>query len=69
MMDNKEIQEMARDIEALRKELYEAASRSRITVEGYKVGYCFFIWIRRTAPCGILKRRWKPALMMRTPRA
>ena len=30
---------MARDIEALRKELYEAASR--ITVEGYKVGYCF----------------------------
>ena len=25
MMDNEEIQEMARDVEALRKELYEAA--------------------------------------------
>ena len=68
MMDNEEIQEMARDVEALRKELYEAAGRNRdyyvkaedmknllpdwegadgciatnrITVEGYKVGYCY----------------------------
>ena len=68
MMDNEEIQEMARDMEALRKELYEAAGRNRdyyvkaedmknllpdwegadgciatnrITVEGYKVGYCY----------------------------
>ena len=29
MMDNEEIQEMARDVEALRKELYEAAGRNR----------------------------------------
>ena len=29
MMDNEEIQEMARDLEALRKELYEAAGRNR----------------------------------------
>ena len=28
MMDNEEIQEMARDVEALRKELYEAAGRN-----------------------------------------
>mgnify|MGYP000482429727 CR=1 FL=1 len=68
MMDNEEIQEMARDVEALRKELYEAAGRNRdyyvkaedmknllpdwegadgciatnrITMEGYKVGYCY----------------------------
>ena len=68
MMDNEEIQEMARDVESLRKELYEAAGRNRdyhvkaedvksllpdwegadgciatnrITVEGYKVGYCY----------------------------
>ena len=68
MMDDEEIQEMARDVEALRKELYEAAGRNRdyyvkaedmknllpdwegadgciatnrITVEGYKVGYCY----------------------------
>ena len=68
MMDNEEIQEMARDVEALRKELYEAAGRNRdyyvkaedmknllpdwegadgciatnrITLEGYKVGYCY----------------------------
>ena len=68
MMDNEEIQEMALDVEALRKELYEAAGRNRdyhvkaedvksllpdwkgadgciatnrITVEGYKVGYCY----------------------------
>ena len=68
MMDNEEIQEMARDVEALRKELYEDAGRNRdyhvkaedvksllpdwkgadgciatnrITVEGYKVGYCY----------------------------
>ena len=68
MMDNEEIQEMTRDVEALRKELYEAAGRNRdyhvkaedvkpllsdwkgadgciatnrITVEGYKVGYCY----------------------------
>ena len=68
MMDNEEIQEMARDVEALRKELYETAGRNRdyyvkaedmknllpdwegadgciatnrITVEGYKVGYCY----------------------------
>ena len=68
MMDNEEIQEMARDVEALRKELYEAAGRNRdyhvkaedvksllpdwagadgciatnrITVEGYKIGYCY----------------------------
>ena len=38
MMDDEEIQEMARDVEALRKGLYEAAGR--ITVEGCKVGYC-----------------------------
>ena len=69
MMDNEEIQEMARDVEALRKELYEAAGRNRdyyvkaedmknllpdwegadgciatnrITMEGYKVGYCYW---------------------------
>ena len=68
MMDDEEIQEMARDVEALRKELYEAAGRNRdyyvkaedmknllpdwegadgciatnrITMEGYKVGYCY----------------------------
>ena len=68
MMDDEEIREMARDIEALRKELYEAAGRNRdyyvkaedmknllpdwegadgciatnrITMEGYKVGYCY----------------------------
>ena len=68
MMDDEEIQEMARDVEALRKELYEAAGRNRdfhvkaedmknllpdwenatgciatnrITVEGYKIGYCY----------------------------
>ena len=68
MMDNEEIQEMAQDVEALRKELYEASGRNRnyhvkaedvkhllpdwegadgciatnrITVEGYKVGYCY----------------------------
>ena len=68
MMDDEEIHEMARDVEALRKELYEAAGRNRdyhvkaadvkpllsdwkgadgciatnrITVEGYKVGYCY----------------------------
>ena len=68
MMDDEEIREMARDVEALRKELYEAAGRNRdfhvkaedvksllsdwkgadgciatnrITVEGYKVGYCY----------------------------
>ena len=68
MMDNEEIQEMARDVESLRKELYEAAGRNRdyyvkaedmknllpdwegadgciatnrITMEGYKVGYCY----------------------------
>ena len=68
MMDNEEIQEMARDVEELRKELYEAAGRNRdyyvkaedmknllpdwegadgciatnrITMEGYKVGYCY----------------------------
>ena len=68
MMDNEEIQEMARDVEALRKELHEAAGRNRdyyvkaedmknllpdwegadgciatnrITVESYKVGYCY----------------------------
>ena len=68
MMNDEEIQEMARDVEALRKELYEAAGRNRdfhvkaedmknllpdweeasgciatnrITVEGYKVGYCY----------------------------
>ena len=68
MMDNEEIQEMARDVESLRKELYDAAGRNRdyhvkaedvkhllpdwegadgciatnrITVEGYKVGYCY----------------------------
>ena len=68
MMDNEEIQEMARDVEMLRKDLYEAAGRNRdyhvkaedvksllpdwegadgciatnrITVEGYKVGYCY----------------------------
>ena len=29
MMDNEEIQEMARDVESLRKELYEAAGRNR----------------------------------------
>ena len=29
MMDNEEIQEMARDVEALRKELYEASGRNR----------------------------------------
>ncbi len=29
MMDDEEIQEMARDVEALRKELYEAAGRNR----------------------------------------
>ena len=29
MMDNEEIQEMARDVDALRKELYEAAGRNR----------------------------------------
>ena len=29
MMDDEEIREMARDIEALRKELYEAAGRNR----------------------------------------
>ena len=29
MMDNEEIQEMARDVEALRKDLYEAAGRNR----------------------------------------
>ena len=29
MMDNEEIQEMARDVEAMRKELYEAAGRNR----------------------------------------
>ena len=29
MMDNEEIQEMARDVEALRKELHEAAGRNR----------------------------------------
>ena len=68
MMDEGEIQEMARDVESLRKELYDAAGRNRdyhvkaedvkhllpdwegadgciatnrITVEGYKVGYCY----------------------------
>ena len=68
MMDDEEIQEMAHHVEALRKELYEAAGRNRnyqvkaedvkhlladwegadgciatnrITVEGYKVGYCY----------------------------
>ena len=29
MMDDEEIQEMARDVEALRKELYESAGRNR----------------------------------------
>ena len=29
MMDNEEIQEMARYVESLRKELYEAAGRNR----------------------------------------
>ena len=68
MMDNEEIREMARDVEALRKELYESGGRNRdyyvkaedmknllpdwegadgciatnrITMEGYKVGYCY----------------------------
>ena len=81
MMDNEEIQEMARDVEALRKELYEAAGRNRdyhvkaedvkpllsdwkgadgciatnrITVEGYKVGYCY-----REKPDGDWDSGWR----------
>ena len=81
MMDDEEIQEMARDVEALRKELYEAAGRNRdfhvkaegmknllpdweeasgciatnrITVEGYKVGYCY-----REKPDGDWDSGWR----------
>ena len=81
MMDNEEIQEMARDVEALRKDLYEAAGRNRdyhvkaedvksllsdwkgadgciatnrITVEGYKVGYCY-----REKPDGDWDSGWR----------
>ena len=81
MMDEGEIQEMARDVEALRKELYEAAGRNRdyhvkaedvksllpdwkgadgciatnrITVEGYKVGYCY-----REKPDGDWDSGWR----------
>ena len=81
MMDEDEIQEMARDVEALRKELYEAAGRNRdyhvkaedvksllpnwkgadgciatnrITVEGYKVGYCY-----REKPDGDWDSGWR----------
>ena len=81
MMDNEEIQEMARDVEALRKELYEAAGRNRdyyvkaedmknllpdwegadgciatnrITLEGYKVGYCY-----REEPDGDWDSGWR----------
>ena len=35
MMDNEEIQEMARDVEALRKELYEAAGRNLSNAGGH----------------------------------
>ena len=81
MMDDEEIQEMARDVEALRKDLYEAAGRNRdyhvkaedvksllsdwkgadgciatnrITVEGYKVGYCY-----REKPDGDWDSGWR----------
>ena len=81
MMDDEEIHEMARDVEALRKELYEAAGRNRdyhvkaadvkpllsdwkgadgciatnrITVEGYKVGYCY-----REKPDGDWDSGWR----------
>ena len=81
MMDDEEIREMARDVEALRKELYEAAGRNRdyhvkaedvksllpdwkgadgciatnrITVEGYKVGYCY-----REKPDGDWDSGWR----------
>ena len=81
MMDDEESHEMARDVEALRKELYEAAGRNRdyhvkaedvkpllsdwkgadgciatnrITVEGYKVGYCY-----REKPDGDWDSGWR----------
>ena len=39
MMDDEEIHEMARDVEALRKELYEAAGRNLSLIHISKPGF------------------------------
>ena len=60
MMDEGEIQEMARDVESLRKELYDAAGRNRdYHVKAEDVKSCLLYTSAPTILLGLRQVLWK----------